>query len=380
MVITFPFKKILPQVKHLNLLANMSGISSLSSMVNQGCSLLRRTIVSSKSSDCSTMSTLSSQLTSNGSIRSNYSSLPSDSMWSYYKAIYCSQNLNSTPKIETPKRGETADILRNHFDSCSLSSVSWNELSSCPNQGSFDKFSNVKGKKVKTGKSSVTSDSDTSLKLADLASFGSGSRSNIASFNNTDSLPLFPRGTSREEEVCLHLIHAENKFISLMHRGVLRFSRPLSYGILSSSEHKTLFQNVEKLLAISEFHLKQLSDSWTKSKETIRLVGKIYRSQLSTLCESYLTYFLGLSAADEQLTQLLQRTSFAHFLSQDLPDVPDIRLDTFLQAPQKHLQDLMCTMDDIVCVADPNLEDFQSLLDVQKGIDISLNEIISLDY
>ena len=343
----------------------MSGISSLSSMVNQGCSLVRRTIVSHKSSEFSSMSTVSSELTSNGSIGSNYSSLPSESMWSYYKALCCSCNLNSTPNNRIPKNGKGGDVLRKHFDSCSLSSVSMNE--SCPSQGSFTRFPK-NGRLGQINKGSIASESNSSLKLADLASFGSSDKSNTPNLDHTDSLPVLPEGLTREEQVCLHLIHAENKFITVMHQGVLRFSRPLSFGILSSHEHLTLFQNVEKLLAISEFHLNQLSAAWAKSTETTRSIGKIYRSQISTLCESYLTYFRGLSAADELLNRLLCRATFAHFLSQDVPDVPDIRLDTFLQAPQKHLQELMCIMDDIVCIADPRLDDFQALLCVQKGM------------
>ena len=350
----------------------MTGVSAFSSemnsQINQQSSLLRRTIVSDRSSDLSSggsfMSSRSTMSSNMHSDESRYSSLPSDSMWSYHKAIHGDGYLNSTTNLGTPKKRQMdVDRLTSHFDSCSLSSVSVYELSSCHSLASFDKIFNRRdSRKTNSGASS-----DSSLKLADLISFGSNSRSSMESFNQSDSFPVFPSGISKEEEVCLQLIHVENKFITLMHQGVLRFSRPLSHGILSSNEHKILFQNVEKLLAISEYHMKQLSDAWTKHTETIQPLGRIYNTQLLTMCESYLSYFRGLSAADNLLSQLLQRAQFVQFLNQKLPGVPEVRLDVFLQAPQKHLQNLVYIIDEIASAVDAEKDEFTPLLHVQKG-------------
>lgn len=55
----------------------------------------------------------------------------------------------------------------------------------------------------------------------------------------------------------------EDDFVNLMHCGIQMFSRPLRHFILSSSQHAAIFQNVEKLVAISEYLLKELQESET---------------------------------------------------------------------------------------------------------------------
>ena len=57
-----------------------------------------------------------------------------------------------------------------------------------------------------------------------------------------------------------------------MYQGVLCFSSPLSHGILSSHEHKALFQNVEKLSTISEYHLKLLKGAGENVLKSFKLL------------------------------------------------------------------------------------------------------------
>ncbi len=55
------------------------------------------------------------------------------------------------------------------------------------------------------------------------------------------------------------LMDCEARFIQDMSLGVQLFSRPLRHCVISHSEHMQLFQNVEKLVTISEYHLNQIT-------------------------------------------------------------------------------------------------------------------------
>lgn len=54
------------------------------------------------------------------------------------------------------------------------------------------------------------------------------------------------------------LVSCEEKFVKEMNAGMTSYSRPLRHWILTPEEHCTLFQNIEKLAAISEHNLQQL--------------------------------------------------------------------------------------------------------------------------
>ena len=443
------------QGKHLNLLANMSGVSSLSTLMSrQTNSLLVRTTGNNNHNNSnSNMSGISkpqplqqrrfrnvSQFTVlTGSIIeetdcAGYSAATSESMWSYQMAVFnrnsfYPQRLNSTTKLSTPLRDNSANVndsvrttrestsshhqrqlrrIPSDLDSCSLSSISLCDLTSSPGQATFNKFRIIHGPEganlgpqeyygsdAEEDAASTGSSSGSSLKLSDFhydestieinntnnnskssgenktsdyfegSSSSSGNSASslrfsdfVDTFSSDNCSSLGDKKPSRaslqsltkEEELFLQLIHAEDKFVTLMHQGVLRFSRPLRHGILTAFEHQTLFQNVEKLLAISEFHLKKLADCWAANQHDLQTVGNIYQAQLQVLCEAYTNYFRGLSTADELLRELITKPTFVEFLRKELPGVPDIQLDSFLQAPQEHFQNLVCVFDDLVAM------------------------------
>ena len=274
------------------------------------------------------------------------------------------------------------------LDSCSLSSISLCDLTSSPGQASFNKFRIIHGPEganlgpqefygSDSDRDGSSSSSGSSLKLSDFhddesstklhsssssnnskssgenktsdyfeGSSSSGSGNSASSLRFSDFVDTFSsensstldekqqsqvplKSLNKEDELFLHLIHAEDNFVTLMHQGVLRFSRPLRHGILTAFEHQTLFQNVEKLLAISEFHLKKLADCWALNQHDLQAIGNIYQAQLQVLCDAYMTYLRGLLAADELLRKLLEKPAFVEFLSKELPGVPNIHFGFF---------------------------------------------------
>lgn len=54
------------------------------------------------------------------------------------------------------------------------------------------------------------------------------------------------------------LLASERHFVSQMQFGIQRYSSPLLHCIISAQEHATLFQNVDKLVSISDYHASQL--------------------------------------------------------------------------------------------------------------------------
>ena len=451
------------QGKQLNLLANMSGVSSLSSLMSkQTNSLLVRATSKNNVSSTSRQQPMQyrryrnvSQFTVlTGSIIEEtdygYSAAPSESMWSYQMAVFnrttnnYPHRLNSTTKLSTPLRDATANASKlssndshqlrripSDLDSCSLSSISLCDLTSSPGQASFNKFRIIHGpeganlgpqefygsdyedgfsssgsslklsdfhydesttdlhSKNNNSKSSgenKTSDyfegssssgtSASSLRFSDFVDTFSSENSSTLGEKKQSQIPL--KSLTKEDELFLQLIHAEDKFVTLMHQGVLRFSRPLRHGILTAFEHQTLFQNVEKLLAISEFHLKKLADCWAANQHDLQTVGNIYQAQLQVLCDAYMTYLRGLVAADELLRKLFEKPAFVEFLSKELPGVPNIHLDSFLQTPQQHIQNLICLFDDMVAALKSSQKQsgLQVLMKVQSELMISLDNYL----
>ena len=448
------------QGKQLNLLASMSGVSSLSSLMSkQTNSLLVRATSRNNISSISRQQPMQyrryrnvSQFTVlTGSIIEEtdygYSAAPSESMWSYQMAVFnrttnYPHRLNSTTKLSTPLRDASASASKlssndshqlrripSDLDSCSLSSISLCDLTSSPGQASFNKFRIIHGPEganlgpqefygsdcedgsssgsslklsdfhydesstdlhssnnSKSSGENKTSDyfegssssgtSASSLKFSDFVDTFSSDNSSTLGEKKQSQVPL--KSLTKEDELFLQLIHAEDKFVTLMHQGVLRFSRPLRHGILTAFEHQTLFQNVEKLLAISEFHLKKLADCWTANQHDLQTIGSVYQAQLQVLCDAYMTYLRGLIAADELLRKLLEKPAFVEFLSKELPGVPNIHLDSFLQTPQQHIQNLICLFDDMVATlkADQKQSGLQVLMKIQSELMVSLDNYL----
>ncbi len=74
-----------------------------------------------------------------------------------------------------------------------------------------------------------------------------------------------------------HLMDCEGAFIHNMSLGMQLFSRPLRHCVISHAEHMQLFQNVEKLVSISEYHLSQLTATL--------LPGSSYKPRVSIASE-----------------------------------------------------------------------------------------------
>ena len=338
------------QIQQLSILADATGISSLSAIMSHGRS--SNPSISRNAFGDNTSPTPSEIMADD---LYDYNSPPvvvsSLRHVSIYEPALNSSKLNYSKKLHGSRRS-------NDLGNSSPSSVSRCDLS----KGSTSLFVLNRCSWIQTANRSTSLNSENSLGLSDFSSL------RTSSFQQSGLECVVAEYTEAGEQ-CLQLIRAEDEFVTTMHKGVQRFSRPLRHGLLTPYEHGILFQNVEKLLAISEFHLKKLSDAWARSRENLCPVGEIYLAQIAILCEAYITYFRGIAAAEKLLATLLKRNQFARFLNQGIQDDPTIHLYTFLQAPQLHLQNLVSIMDNMIVITAP-LQDpgFKSLVHVQKGI------------
>ena len=162
-----------------------------------------------------------------------------------------------------------------------------------------------------------------------------------------------------EREVS-HLIEIEKEFINQLEMGVQLYSRPLKHYLISSMEHAKLFQNIEKILAISRYQLNRLQ---SLSEQTIvNHIGQIFHEKVQLICEAFSRYFSGYGDACFQLKQLTKCASFERFIHGK-----NLSIEQFLQIPLNHMENLANQLDILCCTCD-NGNDANYLLHVLKEL------------
>ena len=96
------------------------------------------------------------------------------------------------------------------------------------------------------------------------------------------------------QAVVQNLLRLEQDFIKQMQFSIHRYSNPLRHKFVSPSEHLTLFQNIEKLISISEYHVYKLqeesirySDVKDSTETFIDMVGCIYLPKVRYQSDKY---------------------------------------------------------------------------------------------
>lgn len=94
------------------------------------------------------------------------------------------------------------------------------------------------------------------------------------------------------------LINREQHYVTALQYGVQRFTAPLQErrDLISSTDHRTLFQNIEEILRLSEDILEQLLPD--DHDPAILFASRVYLSKSTALCAAYKKYCNGLKRAD----------------------------------------------------------------------------------
>jgi hypothetical protein len=194
---------------------------------------------------------------------------------------------------------------------------------------------------------STLTDSDYKTQSSSTTDLGSSSNDNIKlTANNMNQ--LFQHDDFNVEEfdldrmdACERLLNIEEKFIELMQKGVQQYSRPLRHCMMiSGAQHHMLFQNIEKILAISEYQLNQLiSQDDSNFMDVFNSIGKLYENKMRMSCEAFDIYLNGVNQAFTLLDNLIRTINFSKFI-QDSEDDINMDLRTFLILPLKYINSI----------------------------------------
>lgn len=100
------------------------------------------------------------------------------------------------------------------------------------------------------------------------------------------------QGEQERQIAISELMEAEQSYIQQMQNAIAWYSRPLRHCILGTSEHARLFQNVEKLVALSEFHVRQMeaaSVPWVEDSiegKFVDAIGSVYQPKVCIIVKS----------------------------------------------------------------------------------------------
>jgi len=170
------------------------------------------------------------------------------------------------------------------------------------------------------------------------------------------------RSICNYEREVLCLIEIEKEFINQLELGVQYYSRPLKHYLISSTEHGKLFQNIEKILAISRYQLNRLQS--LTDKIIINHIGKIFYEKVQLICEAFTRYISGYTDACLQLKQLLKCASFQRFIQ---GNNSNLSIEQFIQIPLNHIDNLANQLDTLCCTCE-NANDANYLLHVLKEL------------
>lgn len=105
----------------------------------------------------------------------------------------------------------------------------------------------------------------------------------------------------------IQLINREQHFISAINFGIERFVLPSANKdkkeLISINDHRTLFQNIDELLQISEDIIEQLLQN--DHDPQIHFASRVYLSKTTAVCAAYKKYCNGLKRADCVLVSII---------------------------------------------------------------------------
>lgn len=162
---------------------------------------------------------------------------------------------------------------------------------------------------------------------------------------------------------CESLLEVEERFIELMQRGVQQYSRPLRHcAMISAHEHETLFQNIEKILAISEYQLSQLiSRDASMLLDMFATIGRLYENKMRMSGEAFDLYLSGVGASLDLLNSLTSggiNSKLSRFLADSQTDLP---LVSFLLLPLHYVSEIRTCLIEIRRHTSPSNADHATL-------------------
>lgn len=172
---------------------------------------------------------------------------------------------------------------------------------------------------------------------------------------------------------CEGILNLEEKFIDSMQRGVQHYSRPLRHCMMiSPQQHQSLFQNIEKILAISEYQLNQLiSHDDSALFDMFNTIGKLYENKLRMSAEAFDIYLAGVEQSFVLLNNFTKCPGSNNFFSKFLLESgEDISMDlkTFLLLPLYYVVSVYKSLQLIKSKTSAVNSDYQSLSNLLENL------------
>ncbi|KAL3872428.1 hypothetical protein ACJMK2_040355 [Sinanodonta woodiana] len=193
------------------------------------------------------------------------------------------------------------------------------------------------------------------------------------------------------QDAVSRLLSQDMDFVELMRYGMQLYSRPLRHCILSQSQYGTLFRNIEKLVTISEYQIRQLQDAMlltscddtdtsgqSEDEMSLSSIGMIYMSKLHLLVQAYTHYAQGITDANLMLVCLLRSTVFHQFYKNIPIEGRSLSLTTFLRQPLRHIIDIQSTLKDILQATPTDSPDHVTFYRLVEGLQPCVTTILNI--
>lgn len=130
------------------------------------------------------------------------------------------------------------------------------------------------------------------------------------------------------------LIELEANFVSYLSLAVATFSRPLRGFFIKQQDYFCLFQNIEKILVISENFLRSM-DKWS-AYDLYTKIGQLYTQKMSLFKDAFTIYIQGYAKAKNLLNELKSHSKqFRLFLNE--VQSSNLTLSNLLDLPVVHM-------------------------------------------
>ncbi|KAJ8981014.1 hypothetical protein NQ317_019693, partial [Molorchus minor] len=188
-----------------------------------------------------------------------------------------------------------------------------------------------------------------------------------------------PNPEDNRKKAMYQLISKEQQYATAFQFAMTRFVSALAErrDLISPAEHKTLFQNCEEILRITEDILENLVHE--DGELLIHLLPRTYHMKLHEITSAYKRYCSGIKTADCILVNKTKNSNsdFCRFLQ--VPQIPRRRPDltTFIHKPLEHYREMLKLLIMIQCSTKPNHEDFPVINQVVHDLQVTYREITS---
>lgn len=167
----------------------------------------------------------------------------------------------------------------------------------------------------------------------------------------------------RRTNLIAKLIDLEINFVNYLNNGVSTFSRPLRGFFLRQQDYFALFQNIEKILVITENFLQSM-EKWSPY-ELYYHIGQFYNNKIKLLNDALRFYVNGYSNSKLLLNDLkLNSKKFRCFLNET--ETNNFNLNNFLDLPIAHFNQLF---ELLIQISSLTSKDSQEYLNLQQTID-----------